>query len=78
MRNIFTIKIDVSDVGEFVKAANDISNDINLFQGTYVVSGKSLMGICALDFSKPIKLTIRDVSNDTFVADKFEKWIVKE
>lgn len=76
MKDIFKIKIGIQDVGEFINAANSIPNDINVFQGNSVASGKSLIGIYSLNLNKPINLVVRDISSEDVVIDKFKKWLI--
>lgn len=77
MKNIFKIKLDIPNTGEFINAANSIPNDVNLFQGKSVVSGKSLLGIYSLDLSQDIDLVVRDRDDDKIVYEKFGKWIIE-
>ena len=76
MKEIFIIKLELNDIPDFLHTAQSLPNDINLVQGQVVASGKSLMGIYALDISKPIKLLVRDRDNDDIVMVKFNKWII--
>lgn len=76
MTDIFKIKLDISDVKDFLNITQNITNDINLCQGYNLVSGKSLMGIMALDLSKPIELIIRDRENDDIVYQNFRQYLI--
>lgn len=76
MKETFKIRLDPSDITAFIEKANTLPNDINLFQGETVVSGKSIMGICALNFNKDIYLLIRDRTDDRIVYQTFGNWIV--
>lgn len=78
MKSMYKIKLDINDVNDFLKIANTITNDINLAQGSSVVSGKSLMGIFSLNLSEPINLIIRDLSEEEeSIINKFENWIIE-
>lgn len=75
MTGTFTIKLNITDIPEFVTTANSITNDINLSQGQSVASGKSLMGVYSLNLCKPINLIVHDRKDDSIVFKKFGKWI---
>jgi hypothetical protein len=76
LRDIFKIKLDINDVADFVKAATGIANDINLYQGYYVISGRSYLGILTLNLNKTIKMIVRDREDDKIVYETFNKWLV--
>ena len=78
MKNIFKIKLDFADIYNFVKATTSISNNVNLVQGQMVSSGKSIMGIYALDLGKPIELIVYDRSDDDVIYSKFGKWLIND
>lgn len=46
-----------SDISRFVNAIKDVPCNIDLSHGRYQVDAKSIMGIYALDISKPLTLT---------------------
>lgn len=48
----------VSDIKEFVDAANRITCDVDVVCGRYLVDGKSIMGLFSIDLSKPITVNI--------------------
>ena len=76
MREIFKIDLDPSDISRFVDRANTIPNDVNLFQcDNTVASGKSIVGICALDFNKDIYMIVYDRADDNIVYKTFGDWI---
>ena len=75
MKSSFYIKLDINDISDFLNVTSEIPNDINICQGQTVASAKSLMGIYALDLSQPIRLIIRDDSENTLV-NKFDRWLV--
>lgn len=77
MKDIFKIKLDIADINEFINAAGSIPNDINLFQGNTVASGKSLVGLYSLDLTREINLIIHNRINDDIVYENFEKWIIE-
>lgn len=47
----------VSEVKEFVRVTNTCSGDVTVSSERYIVDGKSIMGLFALDFSKPLTVT---------------------
>lgn len=77
MKDVFKIKLDIADINEFIKVASSISNDINLFQGNTVASGKSLVGLYSLDLTREINLIIHNRINDDIVYENFGKWIIE-
>lgn len=54
----------VDKVKEFVGIAGQVSEDLDLVHGKYVIDAKSLMGIFSLDLSKPLDLTINSDDED--------------
>lgn len=66
------IKLDkIVDVREFVAIGNMLNHNITVKQDSYVVNGKSLMGLFSLDLTKPVFL---EVENDDFAP--FEKFVM--
>lgn len=66
------IKLDkIVDVREFVTIGNMLNHNITVKQDSYVVNGKSLMGLFSLDLTKPVFL---EVENDDFAP--FEKFVM--
>ena len=78
MKDIFKIRLDILDASSFLKASNSIPNDVCVYQDNIIASGKSIMGVYALDLSKSINLIVRDRENDDIVYEKFGKWIIQE
>lgn len=78
MKNVFKIKLDVADIEHFLQEANSIPNEVCLYQGINTVSGKSIIGIYALDLTKPINLIVRERENDDIIYEKFGQWIIPE
>lgn len=60
----------VSEVYEFVEAAQKHSSEIKLSQGSYTVDGKSMLGIFVLNLREPIKCVVANGDYDSF--EKFE------
>ena len=56
------IKLNVSDVSDFVKAATECDFDIDLNYSRILIDAKSILGIFSLDLSKP--LTVEIYSDD--------------
>ena len=48
----------INDVKDFVNIVSRYDFDVDLTSGRYVVDAKSIMGIFALDLSKPLQLNI--------------------
>lgn len=49
-----TIKMSPSDVKAFVNAATKCDFDIDIFNHSYVVDAKSIVGVLGLDFSSTL------------------------
>lgn len=63
----FTVRLNsVKEVSMFINAANLLQCDIELSHGRYVVNGKSMMGILALDLTKILNVCIYsdDISDE--------------
>lgn len=70
--------LSISDVKEFVNAANNIDFDLDLISGRYTVDAKSIMGIFSLDLTKPIVIAANtenaEKANQFF--DSIKKFII--
>ena len=65
-----TIKLSLLENAKlFTEIASRYDFDIDLKVGRYIVNGKSVLGVCSLDMSKPI--TVEIYSDDC--ADFLEK-----
>ena len=56
----------VSDIYDFIEAAQRHEGKISLSQGGYVVDGKSLLGIVSLDLRTPINCEVEDGDYSNF------------
>ena len=64
------IKLSLAqNVKSFVNIANRYPYDIDLRVGRHVVDGKSILGICSLDLSKPITLEVYNDNCDDLMED---------
>ena len=62
-----TVRISLNSIDKVKTFVNDISQfnyDFDLVSGRYVIDAKSIMGIFALDLSRPIDLTIHTDGED--------------
>ena len=65
-----TIKLkEIKDVYDFVAAVTTYPGDIDIVSGRYRVNAKSVMGIFALDLTKPLDLEIFGDNPDEAVED---------
>ena len=64
MYMIKTIRLTPDGVRNFVNVASKCDFDIDVSYNRYVVDGKSFLGVYALDFTRPLK-----VSYDGFNAE---------
>ena len=69
----------IDDVKQIVAAATEMSCEVDLVSGRYIINAKSIMGIFSLDFSKPITLQIHgtDEQADTMIS-KIKAYIIEE
>ncbi|MBQ8108610.1 MAG: HPr family phosphocarrier protein [Clostridia bacterium] len=56
-------------VSALVNITNRYPYTIQLRQGRYVVDGKSILGVCSLQQSKPITLEVYSDHCDTLIED---------
>ena len=70
----FNIKLEASDIKEFINITSNLDCDVDLVKGRYIVDAKSVMGVFALDLSSPVELVIH--SDDKSLEDPFLKWLV--
>ena len=47
----------------------------DLAKGRYIVDGKSTIGVCTMDLSKPLTLTIHE--EDDMVMEEIQEFVVK-
>ena len=57
---------DIETVKKFVAFANQYDFPITLFSDKYIINGKSIMGIFALDLSKPLQIEVSEDSPADF------------
>lgn len=66
----------VNDAKTFVNLANKCVGGVTLYQGKYIVDGKSLLGVCSLDRSTSIKMEIEgDIPDE--VKENLKPFIVQ-
>lgn len=64
-------------VRNFIKVASNLAYDIELTSGGYVVDGKSLLGIFALDLAEAIEISIVGERDKTNICPKeLEEFLV--
>ena len=70
-----TVNLNSADkVKSFVKDITKYENDFDLVSGRYLVDAKSIMGIFALDLSKPLKLNIHSQDNADKIAESLSEY----
>ena len=77
MQDMKTSKIklnEASEVEEFVKAAGKCDFDIDIFYNRVIIDAKSILGLMALDYSKPVRV----VTEDEKFLQKLDRWAVDE
>lgn len=70
------IKItELDDLKEFMKLASKCMSDIGVHtEDDQIADAKSILGLMAIDYNKPIKI----VTEDEKFLKKLDKWAVKE
>ena len=58
----------IEKVKSFVKDLNKFENDFDLVSGRFAIDAKSIMGIFALDLSKPLQLNIHSQHQGDAIA----------
>ena len=76
MKKVKISLVSIDDVKDFVKKTNELSCEVDLTLGKYVIDAKSIMGIFSLDLSRELELSVHSDSCDDFISD-IEKYIVK-
>ena len=64
----------IDKVKSFVMDITKYENDFDLVSGRYVVDAKSIMGIFALDLSKPLQLNIHAEENVDQIIESLSKY----
>lgn len=61
----------IDKVKRFTNIANQFDCDVDVIQGRYIISGKSVMGVFSLNLTETVTVEIE--SNDEKEIDKFLK-----
>ena len=64
----------IDKVKSFVKDISKYSNDFDLVSGRHLIDAKSIMGIFALDLSKPVQLNIHSIDNAEMIAESLSEY----
>lgn len=48
----------INDVKDFVDAAAHVKCEIDVLSGRYIVNAKSIMGLCSVDLSQPVRVEV--------------------
>ncbi|SDW45174.1 PTS HPr component phosphorylation site [Lachnospiraceae bacterium KHCPX20] len=64
--------VSTSDMVEFVQAANKCDCDIDIQKGGYMCSGKSILGVLALDLTTGAKLIANTINENDI--EPLTKW----
>lgn len=65
----------VEKVKSFVKDIAKYDNDFDLVSGRRLIDAKSIMGIFALDLSKPLKLNIHSKNHGDMIAAELSDYL---
>ena len=50
----------ISDIYDFIEVAQKHTAEVSLYQGNYVVDGKSILGVFVLNLKEPLKCIVAD------------------
>lgn len=64
MKTIYVNLNSIDKVKAFESDVCKLDGDFDLVAGKYIVDAKSMMGIFSLDLSKPVQLTIHQVTQE--------------
>ena len=53
------IRLDLTEVADFVSAATKCDFDVDIYYNRYVVDAKSMLGVIGLDLTKPLTVEYR-------------------
>jgi phosphotransferase system HPr-like phosphotransfer protein len=73
---MITLKVNLNSIDKvksFVNTATQHAEDMDLISGRYIIDAKSIMGVFAMDLSKPIEFRIH--SNNQSIADAFKDYL---
>lgn len=65
----------IEKVKSFVKDINKYENDFDLVSGRNLIDAKSIMGIFALDLSKPLQLNIHSKNHGDMIAESLRDYL---
>ncbi|MCI9128046.1 MAG: HPr family phosphocarrier protein [Eubacterium sp.] len=65
----------IEKVKSFVKDITKYDNDFDLVSGRHLIDAKSVMGIFALDLSKPLQLNIHSQNHGDEIAEDLKDYI---
>ena len=69
---------DMNDMNSFINSNQFYDGEIDVVQDRYMINGRSFLGLCSLDFDKPIDVTIK-TGNKNVESDYYKmlkKWEV--
>lgn len=77
MQNVRICLNSFDKIKNFINIADRLDCQFKLVSGSYVIDGKSVLGLFCLDLSKPIEVNIiNDSHNLNPYPKEFEKFIV--
>ena len=69
----------IDDVKQVADAAKDIDCNIEMVSGQYRVNAKSIIGICILDFTKPITVEVHGTEEQAqAMKEKVRSFVVEQ
>ena len=75
MKTVTVSLNSIEKVKSFVKDITQYENDFDLVSGRNLIDAKSIMGILALDLSKPLQLNIHSHHHGDMIAESLKNYI---
>lgn len=73
-REIIRVKFNTMDeIKKFVNLTKDLTKDILVYSGHYVVDGRSLMGILSLALSSPVDVRVIDEEERKWFTERMKE-----
>lgn len=74
---LFNVALNtVTDINDFVSLCSKCTDDVSVYSGRWIISGKSLMGMFSLNLDKPFQVEFHGLIPDE-VIEGINKYIVE-
>ncbi len=76
MTSVYVSLTSAADVQVFVGCLTKLDGQFDFVENDFILDAKSIMGVLALDRSKPLRLDVQN--NSQYVLDALMPFVVKE